>query len=597
MSELRRLPAFFSHMPGPDNPPAIEPGPDPDPDIAWIQLRIPRDRLECASWISTQPPPVVARALELSESALASLDASLSRGGAREAIERLSNQHREEIEEARAAMAAELRALKAANKQIDDERLELIQTMHHRIQTAAEQHRAEVLESHEKDKEELARQHQTELMNLEVSLGEKVKSLTTQLEHERTVNGDTKERLREQVQQERDAAQRRYDSLHEQAQTRIQDVTEFSHKLEQQLDQARTQLDQTMKQKDTLAHQVSSESREMREMMQSWSGSQTKGVVGERFVDEVFSELEIGSRSNVSKVQRPGFADRFWEYDFPDSGTPGIRAMMEAKNSLELHSKNDIDKFYRDIKSGVDQNRINCAVLISLKSRIQGLQGTKQIDLTFMEGIPVLRASRGPNDAISPLAIVKMAFLTVVNMWPYLSANKSKNEDTVVHAVSEYLDAQLGSIQSMQREINLLDKSIGGLQKQVGRMRRVQGDMLQGLQSVKLQHPQLIKNVAHDQGDRIELLDALEAAVVSFREREQNTQGHYPKTGEELQLPDELRPRVDKAAFDEAVKRVRKKEAKVKREKGKKRKSPGTDHDETHETHETHETYKTHETC
>jgi hypothetical protein len=506
-------------------------------------------------------------------------------------MERLAERHRDEmrehrdqyaasVEETRASMMAEMKVLKTANKQLDGERLELLATLQRRVQAAAEQNKADLMASHEREKDEISRHHQTELMNLDVTLGEKVKAISAQLDHERSVNTDMKERLRDQLQSDRDAAQKRYDSLHEQTQVRMQDVTEFSHKLEAQLDQARVQLDKTMKEKDALADQVSSESREMREMMQSWSGSQTKGVVGERFVDEVFAELELGTLSDVSRAQRPGFADRFWEHDFTDSCIPGIRGLVEAKNSLELHSKHDIEKFYKDVRSGVEQNRINCAVLISLKSRIQGPQGAKQISLTFIDGIPVLRASRGPNDAISPLAIVKMAFLTVVEMWPHLSSNKSKNEDTVVHAVSEYLDVQLGSIQSLQREINLLDKSIGGLQKQVGRMRRVQSDMLQGLESVKLQHPQLIKNACHDKADRIELVDTLEAAVEAFREQDKRNQ--YPKTADALQLSDDVRPRVDQAAFDEAMKRVRKKVAQEKRERGKKRKRQ----DESHESQE-----------
>lgn len=357
---------------------------------------------------------------------------------------------------------------------------------------------------------------------------------------------DVKETCRQQADTERLAMQLRIDTLQEQHASRVAELHGFVKSYEMQLAQVQTQMHKINEEKDRVATNCNEQLRvlkneqqeqmqnlndEQRNFLSTLSDSQVKGAIGERYVDEVFAETEIGVLTDVSRKQRHGFADRFWQYDFNTLQIPGVRALVEIKHVKDLHSQNDIEKFDKDVKSGVEQNRINCAIMLSLTSRIHG---SKQIALTFVDGIPVLRASRSANDSLSPMSLVKIAFLTLVEVWPYLASNKSRNEDLIIDTVSSFLDSQLSRVEKLQPRIDFLEKTSTQMQKEASALRKTREDLSHEIASLKMQHPQLITNACHQNNTRIDAMNALVEAIGVFKAR--TVRKAYPKSLSDLDL-------------------------------------------------------------
>ena len=410
-----------------------------------------------------------------------------------------------------------------------------------------------------------------------------IEQLKTQISQQQNSINDVRETFRQQADVERIAAQQREDTLQEQHASRIEELHAFVKAYEGQLAQAQAQMHKANDEKDRVVihyndqlqalkkeqqEQMQQMNDEQRDFLSTLSGSQVKGAIGERFVDEVFAELEIGVLTDVSRKQREGFADRFWQYNFHGvSQIPGIQGLVEIKHVKDLHSQHDIEKFDKDVKSGVEQNRINCAIMLSLTSRIHG---SKQISLSFTDGIPVLRASRSANDSLSPMSLVKMAFLTLVEVWPYLASNKSRNEDLIIDTVSAFLDSQLSRVERLQPQIDFLERTGAQMQKEASALRKVKDDMSHEIASLKMQHPQLITNTCHQNNDQIDTMNILINAVEIFKTRTKRVK--YPQTLDDLNLDNDVSKIATPKMFDDAVATVRKNT-----KPGKKRTNPGTE--------------------
>ena len=396
-----------------------------------------------------------------------------------------------------------------------------------------------------------------------------IEQLKSQLSLQQNAIGDVKETFRHQADVERVATQQRIDTLQEQHTSRVEELHGFVKSYEAQLIQAQSQMNKAIEEKERVVmhcterlqtmkeeqqQQMQQMNNEQRDFLSTLSGSQVKGVIGERYVDEVFAEMEIGVLTDVSRKQREGFADRFWRHDFHNaSQIPGVRALVEIKHVNNLHSQQDIEKFNKDVKSGVEQNRINCAIMLSLTSRIHG---SKQISLSFVDGIPVLRASRSINDSLSPMSLVRMAFLTVVEVWPYLASNKSRNEDLIIDTISTFLDSQLKRVDKLQPQIDFLEKTGAQMQKEASSLRKTRDDMSHDIASLKMQHPQLITNACHENNDKIDAMSALIEAIEVFKTR--TTRKSYPKSLSDLDLNDAVSKCATTKMFDDAIATVRK---------------------------------------
>ena len=64
------------------------------------------------------------------------------------------------------------------------------------------------------------------------------------------------------------------------------------------------------------------------------------------------------------------------------------------------------------------------------------------------------------------MSLVMMAFLTLVEMWPYLTSNKSRNKDLIISTVSTFLDSQLSRVERLQPQIVFMEKTGAQMQKE-----------------------------------------------------------------------------------------------------------------------------------
>lgn len=129
--------------------------------------------------------------------------------------------------------------------------------------------------------------------------------------------------------------------------------------------------------------------------------AQQLGTVAEHEVEDLLKELEC----DVQHVGKEG-----GKGDLLLTTTKGLRMMVEVKNCKKLDSRNDIDKFKRDTKEGVQTGRINSSLLISLKCSFPHkgksiLSSEEYVDPESGTSTPTFYLASNQKDVI--LAVVK----------------------------------------------------------------------------------------------------------------------------------------------------------------------------------------------
>lgn len=140
----------------------------------------------------------------------------------------------------------------------------------------------------------------------------------------------------------------------------------------------------------------------------SMTTPQQRGELAEEEVEKVMVETIACEVDDVS--HKTGQGDRF--VTTPD----GLRLLLEVKNVERLHSKHDMEKFRNDVYNGVKAQRINAAMMISLRTTsIPNVSGACSV--TFLQGengrVPILILASGSKTAIQ-LAIHAVAQLQLV---------------------------------------------------------------------------------------------------------------------------------------------------------------------------------------
>ena len=123
--------------------------------------------------------------------------------------------------------------------------------------------------------------------------------------------------------------------------------------------------------------------------------AQQLGGIAESEIEQLIVDTLICEVQDTS--HQSGYGDRF--ITTPD----GLRLMLECKNVERLHSKQDIEKFRRDVYNGIQSQRINAALLISLKTTsIPNISGACSVQ--FMNGehgrVPVVMLASNSKIAI-----------------------------------------------------------------------------------------------------------------------------------------------------------------------------------------------------
>lgn len=171
--------------------------------------------------------------------------------------------------------------------------------------------------------------------------------------------------------------------LDEQWTRRFAEKDEMVAFVQAQCEQLKKMVDQAQQANETQKHHADAIIASLREQMEAKGaaaapctiaqlGGIAESEVEQLIVDTLACEVEDTSRNT-------GQGDRLVT-------TPeGLKLMVEVKNAERLHSKHDTEKFKRDVFDGIETQRINAAILLSLKSAsIPNVGGACSIQ--FMQG-------------------------------------------------------------------------------------------------------------------------------------------------------------------------------------------------------------------
>lgn len=265
------------------------------------------------------------------------------------------------------------------------------------------------------------------------------------------------------------------------------------------------------------------------------------GKVGENFVQQIHSRLEIGTWHDTSHNE--GCGDALWEYEL--QGTK-LKALVEIKNVVALHSKKDLEKFFNDVSAGVRHARINAACFISIKARVASL---KPLQIMMHANVPVLFISRDNDDLIPPTCLVQMGFLALAQAWPFLSRPNSENSEGVIESVINQFEAQLLEITKFSKRIDMIEKTGISLQREASGLRKIRDSMIQGIEQTRVSFPQLCPNpndfsqeALPQNAGSVDQAKFFKEKIQSYRE----IRGRYPKTLRDLDIDDDLLAYISK---------------------------------------------------
>lgn len=129
--------------------------------------------------------------------------------------------------------------------------------------------------------------------------------------------------------------------------------------------------------------------------LQTAVSPQQMGGVAEREIEELLVQTIACEIEDVSR--EGGKGDRI-------VSTPcGMRLLLEVKNVERLHSKNDMEKFRRDIYNNAQDHTINAALLVSLKSNsIPNVSGLCSVEFMSMQDakVPIVMIASNSRAAI-----------------------------------------------------------------------------------------------------------------------------------------------------------------------------------------------------
>lgn len=283
---------------------------------------------------------------------------------------------------------------------------------------------------------------------------------------------------------------------------------------------------------------------EQKDFMQSLRGTSSSiGRIGENIVTQVVAQMNLGTWEDTHSCPDQGVADGIWRLEptitttassssTSNGGGGGIRlcALVETKNVSTLNSKKDIGKFWDDVTAALRQDTINAAVFISLRARIPN---SRQIDLSWYKGIPVLQASRSSDDSLPAAVLVELAFSALASAWPMINraADREENKDVVLEAVVKHFESQMMELEKLSKKIESIDRAGIALRRDAVALTKIRQSMVDGVNQLRLQFPCLVPEPIVDAFDASEDDDAgTEETLIDTLCAFRAAKGRFPPT-------------------------------------------------------------------
>lgn len=517
--------------------------------LADITLRVPAHRVSCAAWLHAQEPPAVADALSLCEVAFTAVRDNVAEGEsakiqavhrlriqelqdilqrekvvhaeeiriirekAESANEVLLRRHGEALEALRAQKGCELEEQQARARQNAENLLAAISSLEQSLNNAKATKQTAIDEAVERELSRLQGEHARQ----ETHLQRQMESLQSELEIKRT--GEAKALLAEK---ERHEAQ-----LKARDENHAKDVEQhrsIESMLKGQLAKREADVERFNERLEKLVLQQG-------DVMLRYSGTATRGQLGEHTVADVFSRLQLGEYRDEHKQPEEGCADGLWVWQ-PSASVPLLSCIVEVKDSKVLHSLG-MGKFHRDLRAATQSNHANAGLFLSLGARYPG---KPPLQLTIEHGVPVCYASRADDDALPVPCMIEMAFRAMAEAWPLICRQRGEGVQLTVQAAAEQFEEQLGQCEALSKHIAKITKAAKSLLVDAKSLEKVRDNMVKGIEGVRVNHPSLVPEIpegslASSEGVA-ELLDpwltpAAEMFVEAIRSAKRGTR--YPK--------------------------------------------------------------------
>jgi hypothetical protein len=493
---------------------------------ATVSLVVPRERENCATWLQSQPPPVVADLLECTEVLATTVSAASQQCSSEivrshiQEIQRLRESHDANLKAVVDEMRASVQAQAARETQLTlDDQMARHKSEVALLQTQVAAAREDVDRAHasfEERKSRLLEKHKREHADV-------VAELDSYKEQLKKLHADPLlERERETVQ--------RVTAAFQQAEERLEQKCEARYA--QQLADAKAEIE----------HLRSTTYGRVESLFGSLCGnSAKKGDIGEEFVAMVHSGMQLGTLTSTGRVQCPGYADHAWDYA-PSKGPP-IRGIVEVKFSQSADSKRDVQKFKDDVREAALTGRANVALYLSLTDRLSCC-GKSKMCLEVLHGIPVLWAARDASDDLSAKTLVEMCFTVVAGVWAQISTMERDDANAVLYRIHGFLTSQVAEFEKMESQLKALDKANETIRVQTAQLRATRDQLLATSFQFRARHLAPTDEL-RDAQEQVQLTSAIRAFY--------DAKKRYPKAPSDL----DGMGKVDPAVFEQAVKAIK----------------------------------------
>lgn len=297
--------------------------------------------------------------------------------------------------------------------------------------------------------------------------------------------------------------------------------------LKEQCDSLRSMFDEYRANSDT-QHRIAEQVVESLKQRASEEGkpqisAQAMGSVAEHEVERLVVETLACEIEDVSRAG--GCGDRL--VTTPD----GMKLMLEVKNVERLHSKNDVEKFKRDVYNNAESQAINAALLVSLKTTaLPNVSGPCSVSFmtTPHARVPVVMLSCNTRTAIQ-LALHGISQLHHISSKESAARGRAPLEMETLETERAHLQQLLPSIcrhiheadSQLESRIELLQRLLDDALGERTRQKEI------GYKMLKLQQDVSWLSASQEGND-------LEFAVSIVRSLKERT-GDFPKTAQMTQ--------------------------------------------------------------
>ena len=194
------------------------------------------------------------------------------------------------------------------------------------------------------------------------------------------------------------------------------------------------------------------------------NGNVEKGNFGEKFIQNYLHD-KFSNCTITDTHKNTSFGDMLFKYE-------KLITMVESKNVASL-KKDDINKFYKDIKIRTDNSEINSALFISLND-CSLLESNKYFSFEIKNRIPVIFISNVfKNSELIRISIIILNYITkfITNFNNNISVHNIVNDlESIIYLINkqfEYIDTDKKLIFKFQQNLSIKENELDKLLKLV----------------------------------------------------------------------------------------------------------------------------------